>query len=146
VASGVGDRPAEPFQGEVGRLRAAAPAGVETIDRRQILVGQLEVEDVEVLRDAVRFGRLEQCLERPIGLQGPVEGRGQRLVQDQQVDPVDAELGGALLVSVQGWRYPADSAARRAARVSSGGVWNTPSPKAGISTWLSRVTCVMSRP
>ena len=44
---------------------------------------------------------LEQRLEGAVGLQGLVEVRGQRLVQDQQVDLVDAELGGALLEAVQ---------------------------------------------
>jgi hypothetical protein len=44
----------------------------------------------------------EQLLQRPVRLQGPVELRGQRLVQDQQVDPVDAELAGALVEAVQG--------------------------------------------
>ena len=44
---------------------------------------------------------VEQRLQRPVGLQGLVEGRGQRLVQDQQVDLVDAELAGALLETVQ---------------------------------------------
>src|SRR6266566_1627070 len=37
------------------------------------------------------------------------------------------------------WRYPAPSAALTASRVSSGGVWNTPRPSAGISTPLLRV-------
>src|SRR5439155_24988514 len=40
-------------------------------------------------------------------------------------------------------RYPAPSAARTASRVSSGGVWKTPSPRAGISTPLLRVMIVV---
>ena len=43
----------------------------------------------------------EQCLEGTVGLQGAIERRGQRLVQDQEVDLVDAELPGALLEAVQ---------------------------------------------
>ena len=43
----------------------------------------------------------EQRLQGTVGLQGPVERRRQRLVQDQQVDLVDAELTGALLEAVQ---------------------------------------------
>ena len=43
----------------------------------------------------------EQRLQRAVGLQGPVERRRQRLVQDQQVDLLDAELAGALLEAVQ---------------------------------------------
>ena len=56
-----------------------------------------EVADPDGADLAVR----EQRLERAVRLQGLVEGRGQRLVQDQQVDLVDAELGGALLEAVQ---------------------------------------------
>src|SRR5271166_5203939 len=40
-------------------------------------------------------------------------------------------------------RYPASSAARTASRVSSGGVWKTPRPSAGISRPLLRVTVSM---
>jgi hypothetical protein len=39
----------------------------------------------------------EQRLQGLVGIQGPVERRRQRLVQDQQVDLVDTELAGALL-------------------------------------------------
>ena len=124
----------------------------------------------------------EQLLERPVGVEGAVERRGQRLVQDQQVDLVDAELAGALVERVQGRVVavvadpdlrldehlvavdagPADGLAdlalvavrgggvdvpvagvaapsSTAAIVSSGGVWKTPSPMAGISTPLFRV-------
>jgi hypothetical protein len=42
----------------------------------------------------------EQRLERAVGLQGPLEGRGQCLVQDQQVDLVDSEFVGAFLEAV----------------------------------------------
>ncbi len=44
----------------------------------------------------------EQRLQGAVGLQGRLELRGQRLVQDEQVDLVDAELAGALLEPVQG--------------------------------------------
>jgi len=37
---------------------AAAHAGVEGVDARQLVRGELEVEDVEVLRDAGRVDRL----------------------------------------------------------------------------------------
>ena len=43
----------------------------------------------------------EQRLQRPVRLEGLVEVRGQRLVQDEQVDLVDAELAGALVEAVQ---------------------------------------------
>ena len=43
----------------------------------------------------------KQGLQGAVGLQGPVERRRQRLMQDQQVDVFDAELAGALLEGVQ---------------------------------------------
>ena len=42
-----------------------------------------------------------KSLERPVGVEGAVEGRRQRLMQEQQVDLVDAELAGALVERVQ---------------------------------------------
>ena len=130
----------------------------------------------------------EQRLQSTVGLQGLVERRRQRLVQDQEVDLLDGELAGALLEAVQrlvvsvvadpdlglqeelravqvgavhrladlalvavGRRrvdvpVPRASAARTASRVSSGGVWKTPRPSAGISTPLLRVIVSMSGP
>ena len=44
----------------------------------------------------------EQRLQGPVRLQGRLEVRRQRLVQDQQIDLVDPELAGALLEAVQG--------------------------------------------
>jgi hypothetical protein len=44
----------------------------------------------------------EQGLQGTVGLPGEVEPGRQRLVQDQQVDLVDAELAGALAEGVQG--------------------------------------------
>ena len=43
----------------------------------------------------------KQGLQGAVGLQGPVERRRQRLMQDQQVDVFDAELADALLEGVQ---------------------------------------------
>ena len=43
----------------------------------------------------------EQLLQRPVGLERPVEVGRQGLVQDQQVDLLDAELAGALVEGVQ---------------------------------------------
>ena len=43
----------------------------------------------------------KQRLQGPIGLQGRLELRRQRLMQDQQVDLVDPELAGALLKTMQ---------------------------------------------
>jgi hypothetical protein len=56
-----------------------------------------EVADPEGADPAVG----EQRLQGAVGLQGPVECRRKRLVQDQQVDLVDAELPGALDEPVQ---------------------------------------------
>ena len=44
----------------------------------------------------------EQRLERPVSVDGQVEPAGQRLVEDEQVDLVDAELAGALVERVEG--------------------------------------------
>jgi hypothetical protein len=46
----------------------------------------------------------EQRLQGAVGLERPVERRRQRLVQNQQVDLVDAELAGALVERVQRFR------------------------------------------
>jgi hypothetical protein len=43
----------------------------------------------------------EECLERPVGVEGAVEGRGQCVMQEQQVDLADAQLAGALAERVQ---------------------------------------------
>jgi len=40
------------------RFGATALGGVQGVDLRQFVSVELEVEDVEVLSDAVRFGRL----------------------------------------------------------------------------------------
>jgi hypothetical protein len=56
-----------------------------------------EVADADGADLAVR----EQLLQGAVGLERAVKGDRQRLVQDQQVDPVDAELAGALLEAVQ---------------------------------------------
>jgi hypothetical protein len=118
----------------------------------------------------------EQCLQRAVRLQCQVEPGGQRLVQDQQIDPVDAELAGTLVEGVQGRLVavvtdpdlgldehlgpvhtgatnslarlalvavrgrgvdvaigPVRTAVSTASAVSTGGVWKTPKPSAGIS-------------
>src|SRR3954471_5809793 len=51
TASGLGDVAAEGLAGDLRRLRAAADTGVEGVDGGQLVAGELEVEDVEVLRD-----------------------------------------------------------------------------------------------
>jgi hypothetical protein len=43
----------------------------------------------------------EQLLERPVGVQREIEAAGQRLMQEQQVELIDAKLAGALLKRVQ---------------------------------------------
>ena len=61
-----------------------------------------EVVDHEVADpDRADLALSEQSLQGTVGLQGPLECRRERLVQDQQVDLVDAELPGALLEGVQ---------------------------------------------
>jgi hypothetical protein len=61
-----------------------------------------EVVDHEVAdADRADLAVPEQCFERPVRVEGPLEGAGQGLVQDEQVDLVDPELSGALLEPVQ---------------------------------------------
>jgi hypothetical protein len=61
-----------------------------------------EVLDHEVAdADGADLAVLEQRLQRPVSLKRLVEVGRQRLVQDQQVDLVDAELAGALVEGVQ---------------------------------------------
>jgi hypothetical protein len=43
----------------------------------------------------------QERLQRAVGLEGAVERGGQRLVEDEQVDLLDAELARALLEAVQ---------------------------------------------
>src|ERR1700733_9769600 len=86
------DWPAEPGQRHGLGLGAAALIGVERVDRRQFVGRELEVEDVDVLGDPLRLGRLGD--DRAAFLQVPAE-------QDQQVDLVEAQLPGALVETAQ---------------------------------------------
>lgn len=49
---------------------------------------------------------LQERLQGLVCRDGAVEGRRKRLVEDQQVDLVDAELGCALLEAMQGLVVP----------------------------------------
>jgi len=61
-----------------------------------------EVVDHEVAdADGADLAVGQQRLQAAIGLKRSLEGRGQRLVQDEQVDLLDAELARALLEAVQ---------------------------------------------
>src|ERR1700743_1859937 len=57
---------------EARRVRAGPVAGIETGDRRQVVFGELEVEDVEVLADAGRGDRLRD--HHVAELQVPAQG------------------------------------------------------------------------
>ena len=78
---------------------------LDLVDRRhhrRAVEQRCEVLDHEVADpDRADLAISQQRLQGPVSLQGPVERRGQRLVQDQQVDLVDAEPAGALLEAVQ---------------------------------------------
>src|SRR4051794_13657948 len=77
AGSGLGDVAAERLEGDVLRLWSTPLVGVEGVDGDELVVGQVEVEDVEVLRDAVRLGRLRD--DRAALLQVPAQhhlGRG----------------------------------------------------------------------
>jgi hypothetical protein len=78
---------------------------LDLVDRRHhrgVLKQRREVLHHEVADpDRADLAVGEQRLQGAVGLQRAVKRRGQRLVQDQQVDLVDAELPGALLKAVQ---------------------------------------------
>src|SRR6185295_10596240 len=46
------------FEGDAVRIRAATDAGVERVDRGQLILRELEAKDVEVLDDARELSRL----------------------------------------------------------------------------------------
>src|SRR6476469_9943517 len=61
TASCLGDFPAVRLEGDGVWLRSAAQTGVERVDGGDLIAGELEVEDVEVLSDAGWLGRLWNC-------------------------------------------------------------------------------------
>ena len=78
---------------------------LDLVDRRHhrgLLEERVEVLDHEVAdADRADLAVGEQRLQGAVGLERPVERRRERLMQDQQVDLLDAELPGALLEGVQ---------------------------------------------
>jgi hypothetical protein len=75
---------------------------VDRRDDRSAVEQPGEVVDHEVAHaDRADLAVGQQRLQGAVRLEGPVEGRGERLVEDQQVDLLDAELARALLETVQ---------------------------------------------
>src|SRR5438034_10927430 len=78
---------------------------LDLVDRRNYLAAieeGREVLDHEIADpDRTDLAVSEQGLQSAVGLQGSIERRRQRLVEEQQVDLVDAKLAGALLEAVQ---------------------------------------------
>ena len=78
---------------------------LDLVDRRHhrgAIKKRREVPDHEVAdSDRAHLVLSEQRLQGTVGLQRPLERGRQRLVQDQQVDLVNAQLKGALLEAVQ---------------------------------------------
>jgi hypothetical protein len=78
---------------------------LDLVDRRhhrRAFQERREVFDHEVAdSDRADLAAIEQRLQGTVGFEGPAERRRQRLVQDQKVDLVDAELTGAFLEGVQ---------------------------------------------
>ena len=74
---------------------------LDLVDRRDdggLVEQPVEVFDHEVAdTDRADLAVRQQRLEGPVGVEGAVEGAGERLVEDEQVDVVDAELAGALV-------------------------------------------------
>src|SRR4051794_22784526 len=61
-----------------------------------------EMVDHEVADpDGANLAVAEERLKRPVGVDGQVEPAGEGLVEDEEVDLVDAELAGALVEGVQ---------------------------------------------
>ena len=76
-----------------------------------------QVLDHEVAdSDGADLAVLEQRLKRAVGRRSLVEVRRQRLVQDQQVDLVEAQLPGALVETVQGSRRSRSPISRSSSR------------------------------
>ena len=84
-------------------LGAAALAGVEGVDGGELVGGELEVEDVEVLRDAVRLGRLRD--DRAALLQVPAQhhlGGVLPCASAMRADDRVLQGAGVLAVAVEG--------------------------------------------
>src|SRR3984893_10097029 len=83
---------------------------LDLIDRRHYLAAtkeRREVLDHEIAdADRTDLAISEQGLQSAIGLQGSIKRRRQCLVEEQQVDLVDAKLAGALLEAVQSFVVP----------------------------------------
>ena len=83
---------------------------LDLIDRRHHLAAveqHREVLDHEITDpDRADLAVSEQGLQSAVGLQGSIERRRQCLVEDEQVDLVDAKLAGALLEAVQSFVVP----------------------------------------
>ena len=79
---------------------------LDLVDRghdRRLLEKGGEVLDHEVAdADGAHLAVREERLQRPVRLERLVECRGEGLVQDEQVDLLDAQLAGALVEAVQG--------------------------------------------
>src|SRR5438034_7534729 len=83
---------------------------LDLIDRRHhlaVIEKRRKVLDHEIADpDRSELAVSEQGLEGAVGLQGSIERRGQCLMEEQQVDLVDAKLAGALLKAVQSFVVP----------------------------------------
>jgi hypothetical protein len=64
AVAGFGDLPAEVLQGDVFGLGAAAYAGVELVQGRELVGAEFEVEHVEVLGDPLGPHRLRGGVRR----------------------------------------------------------------------------------
>src|SRR3954462_12632113 len=103
IALGLRDRPAEGLERDRVGLRTAAAAGVERVDGGELVAGQLEVEDVDVLGDAVRLGRLGD--DRAAVLQAPAQhdlGRCLAVGLGDLDDDRVLQGAGVLAVAVEG--------------------------------------------
>src|SRR5438552_16549436 len=83
---------------------------LDLIDRRNhraaIEEGREVLDDKVADPDRADLAVSEQALQSAVCPERSVKRRRQRLVEDQQVDLVDAELAGALLEAVQSFLVP----------------------------------------
>src|SRR4051794_38957074 len=97
--SGLRDLATEGLQGDRVRLGAAAMGGVKAVDRAHLLGRELEVEHVDVLRDARGLGGLRN--DRASLLQTPAQhDLGRRLAVHARDVADDGVVEGAAVTAV----------------------------------------------
>ena len=103
AASCFGDLPGEALEGDRVRFGASAHTRVEGVDRGQLLVCEGEVEDVEVLGDAVGLGSTWGSRSGPVAGASAASLRGAvRLHRCDLADGRVVECAAVPAVAVEG--------------------------------------------